>query len=59
MKKKNFKNLKLNKKAISSLSTTSLNGGAFDISQLIGCVTGRCPIDLESEGSWIQCECGM
>jgi hypothetical protein len=63
MKKKSLNNLKLNKKSISSLNVTNINGGAIDISKLIGCVTGSCPnertISCESWGSLQVCECTL
>ncbi len=40
MKKKNLKSLLLNKKAISSLNGDTIKGGAIDISEVIGCVSG-------------------
>ncbi|MGH1383786.1 hypothetical protein [Kordia sp.] len=51
MKKRNLKNLSLNKKSISSLSKLNLNGGAINISEAIGCVTAtscnnQCPVGI-------------
>jgi hypothetical protein len=40
MKKKNLKSLRLNKKPVSSLNPTTINGGAIDVSEVIGCVSG-------------------
>jgi len=60
MKKKNFKNLKLNKNAVSSLATANLKGGDFDISAIIRCVTATgCP-NPDSWGSYLDvCECAL
>lgn len=50
MKKKNLKSLSLNKKAISSLNGNSTKGGAIDISEVIGCITGGCdPVEITDE----------
>jgi hypothetical protein len=45
MRKKNLKSLRLNKKPVSSLNTIHINGGAINISELIGCITGPCRPD--------------
>lgn len=64
MKKRNLKSLKINKKTISSLHLKNTNGGAIDISKIIGCITVArgCPVETgscESWGSVFVCECTL